>query len=276
MSGDSEGSIASGKLRHSLTEQEEAQLTRRWQVNDDRAAAELLARIHWGQVVAQAQRYRHQGVQLCDLVGEGNVGLMVALGKFEPERGVRFGAYASYWIKAFIAGCVSRRRGLRTGTFFKLRRERARVTNELGWNENAERVLAQRVNLPLERVREHLQRLDLTFISFDSDLHPGSSERAADTCDQEHELARFQGAQQLRRRVALALASLDPRERYIAEKRLMEDEQDKPTLAQLAQHFKISRERVGRIEARTKRKLRERISREMIRVDDASAASVRG
>lgn len=260
---DSVGSIASGKTRHSLTAEEEADLTRRWQLREDRAAAELLARVHWGQVVAQALRYRNQGVQLCDLVGEGNVGLMVALRKFEPERGVRFGAYATYWIKAYIAGCVSARRGLGSGTFFRLSRERARVTSELGWNEKAEQVLAQRLSLPLARVREQLQRLDLTFVSYDSDLHHGAlagDEPSLYTCwDQERQLARSQEEQHLRSRVAHALASLDPRERYIAEQRLMEDESDKPTLSELARHFKVSRERVGRIEARTKRKLRERI-----------------
>lgn len=249
-----EGVARSRAMSGALSLEQEAALARRWRAEGDRTAAEALARGHVAQVMAQARRYRSHGIPLCDLVGEGNLGLMVALSKFEPERGVPFGAYASYWIKACITSRVSSDRGLSSGQFFRLRRERARVACELGAGEAAERTLAERLSLSLERTREQLARLDARSVP------PQEADQAADPWEEEQLLVRFQDQRRLSQRVSRALASLDPRERYIAEQRLMVDDQDKPTLAELARHFKVSRERVGRLEARTKRKLRERIA----------------
>ncbi|HYQ17381.1 MAG TPA: sigma-70 family RNA polymerase sigma factor, partial [Polyangiaceae bacterium] len=92
--------LAAAKRAPELDRDAEAELARRWKVNGDRRAANELARSHQRQVVAIAMKLRHYGVPVGELIAEGNVGVVQALAKFEPERGVRFGTYASYWVRA--------------------------------------------------------------------------------------------------------------------------------------------------------------------------------
>jgi RNA polymerase sigma-32 factor len=92
--------LAAARQAPELGRDEEAELARRWRVSGDRPAANALARAHMRQVVTSAMKYRHYGVPLGELVAEGNIGIFQALAKFQPERGVRFGTYASYWGRA--------------------------------------------------------------------------------------------------------------------------------------------------------------------------------
>src|SRR3954462_16015910 len=91
---------AAARRTPELQRDEEAELARRWQVSGDRRAANTLARAHLRLVGANAMKYRHYGVPVSELVAEGNLGVVQALAKFQPERGVRFGTYASYWVRA--------------------------------------------------------------------------------------------------------------------------------------------------------------------------------
>jgi RNA polymerase sigma-32 factor len=139
-------------LGRPLGRQEEADLARRWQCSRDRNAADRLMRAEAGRVLAMAIKYRRYGVPLTELVAEGNLGIVHALGKFDPERGIRLATYAAYWIRASILEHVVRSwslvgggsGALRSRMFFKLRRERARVTNLLGEGEAADREIAPR------------------------------------------------------------------------------------------------------------------------------------
>jgi len=113
---------------------EERELVRRWQQRSDGTAREQLMRAGMRDVVAIARRYSGANVPLEDLVSEGTLGLMTAIDRFDPDRGVRLVKYSSHWIRARITRCILRewKRG-RTGMgstrvqrFFKVRRERAR------------------------------------------------------------------------------------------------------------------------------------------------------
>src|SRR5688572_11757677 len=118
----------------------ELDLARRWKAHGDRSAAEQLCRAQLRYVVAIALKYRRYGVPLGELIAEGNYGLVHALGKYEPERGIRFITYAAYWVRAHVLGHVLKSWSLvgnaggplRSRLFFRLRRERIRVANLLG------------------------------------------------------------------------------------------------------------------------------------------------
>ena len=122
-----------------LSREEENTLAARARAGDRRAADRLLE-AHLRDVVFVAKKHRYYGIPLGDLIAEGNLGLLRALEKFEPERGVRFSTYAAHWIRSFIMGYVLRSWTLvggRTGVlssnlFFRLRRERARLESLYG------------------------------------------------------------------------------------------------------------------------------------------------
>src|SRR3954470_17629413 len=91
-----------------LPREEETELARRVRDLGDKRAADTLVRAHLRAVMAAAVKHRHYGVPVSELIAEGNCGLVMALQKFDPERGVRFGTYAKHWIRAYILACVMR------------------------------------------------------------------------------------------------------------------------------------------------------------------------
>jgi RNA polymerase sigma-32 factor len=263
--------LAAARRVPELGRDEEAELARRWKVAGDRRAANALARSHLRQVVAIAMKLRHYGVPVGELVAEGNVGVVQALAKFEPERGVRFGTYASYWVRAQMLSHVVKSYSavqgsdgpMRSQVFFKLRRERVRVANQFGAGEAADQELAQRLGVSIERVRGMLQRLDGRDVSLDAPVTAESGkllDRVPAPDDQEQQLYAEQVRGSLQSAVSDAVARLDSRERYIVEKRLMADGDEQQSLADIARLLKISRERARQLEARAKSKLRRFIS----------------
>ena len=241
-----------------LTAEQEAELIRRWKTCRDASAADRLVRAQLPHVRAQALRYGRRGPLLADLIAEGNLGIVLALDKFEPERGVPFSAYAAYWVRARMTGCLLAGRGVSSAKYFKLIRERRRAIGEFGEGEKATLALAERLRTTVEKLNQQLVVLDMRWVPYDSDaLERGAVVDALCTPgDQEERLTGLQGASRLRGRVRAALKALDARERYIVRRRLMADAPDQPSLAELARHFNVSRERVGQLEARAKRKLR--------------------
>ncbi len=254
-----------------LEREEELELTRRWKYHQDRDAADRLARGHMRVVVATAHKYRRYGVPLGELVAEGNFGVAHALSKFDPERGLRFVTYSIYWIRAFMLDHIIRSWSmvgggagpLRSRVFFKLRRERVRITNMLGAGEAADRALAERIGVKPEVLRRMVQRLDSRDVSLELTVSTESKVRLVDclpgTDNQEQGLLDQQVGSSMRGAVGLALAELDPRERYIAEHRLMADHAEELSLAEIGRVLGVSRERARQLEARTKTKLRARI-----------------
>ncbi|MFZ5890743.1 MAG: sigma-70 family RNA polymerase sigma factor [Myxococcota bacterium] len=255
----------------SLERDEELELARRWKHHGDRDAAERLTRAHLGVVVHMAHKYRHYGVPLSDLVAEGNFGLAQALNRFEPERGLRFVTYATYWIRAFVLDHVIKSWSLvgggagplRSRVFFKLRRERARVANVLGNGEAAERELAERLGVGVDVVRRMTQRLDARDVSLDLHVSADSTVRLLDTLpandDQERDVQEREVEASVAEAVHSAIAELDARERYIVRHRLMADPADELSLADIGRVLGVSRERARQLESRTKAKLKARI-----------------
>jgi len=203
-----------------------------------------------------------------DLVSEGNCGLTLALFRFDPERGVRFGTYAKHWVRAHIIACVVRSLNivggssglLKTQDFFKLRRERARVTALHGEGDVADEALAARMNISLERLRGLLARLDSKTFSLDVPRPPELKEDLVEpgtaTLTPEESYSHEQVHGIVRAAVASAVSCLDPRERFIATHRLMAASAEELSLTEIGERMGISRERARQLEARTKEKLK--------------------
>jgi len=282
--------LAAARRTPELGRDEEAELARRWRASGDRAAANALARAHLRQVVAIAMKYRHYGVPVSELVAEGNIGVVQALAKFQPERGVRFGTYASYWVRAQMLSHVVKSYSsvggsdgpMRSQMFFKLRRERVRVTNQFGLGEAADRELALRLGVSLERVRGMMQRLDGRDVSLDAKLSADSGkllDRMLAPDDQEQELFLRQFRDSIGSALSDAVAQLDARERYIVEHRLMADASEELSLAEIARTLGVSRERARQLETRALSKLKRaiamssnRVVREWLEAELTSAA----
>lgn len=253
-----------------LSREEEHELAVRAQAGDE-AAVHALARSNLRFVVAVALRYRRYGIPVADLVSEGNLGLSIAARKFDPSRGTRFVTYASYWIRAYILDLVVRSTTmvgagsgpLRSKIFFRLRRERAKLGNEeLEPGERLAR-LARSFGTSEEKMAEMLARLDARDVSLDQPTFADSGTTLLDTL--EGTLASPEaalGARELdaerRTGVAVALEVLDPRERYIVERRYMGDTE--VSLAEIGRTLGVSRERARQLEARAKEKLRQKLA----------------
>ncbi len=255
-----------------LTREEETELWRRRHEDLDNRASEALIRANLRYVIAIAWKYRRYGLPIADLVAEGNLGIMHALAKFEPERGNRFVTYAAYWVRAFILNyivgswsLVGAGSGvLRTRTFFKLRRERVRVTNLLGEGDRAMEVLAERFGASPVQMAEMITRLETRDVSLSSRVFDDGTMTLMDTLvsvdvSQEEAYARSQRSRRANQLVHAALDILDRRERHIVEHRLMADEEECQSLAELGRFLGVSRERARQLETRAKRKLTQRV-----------------
>src|SRR5690349_18618862 len=138
--------LGEAKRAPRLGREQELELALRWKQQGDRLAADTLARANLRHVVTIALKYRHYGVGVSELIAEGNFGVVHALGKFEPERGIRFVTYSAHWVRAYMLDHIIKTwsvvgggtGALRSRLFFRLRRERVRVTNLLGEGEAAD------------------------------------------------------------------------------------------------------------------------------------------
>lgn len=221
-------------------------------------------------VVAVALQYRRYGIPISELIAEGSLGLILAVRKFDPERGTRFVTYAGYWIRAYVLDLVVKSASLvgggsgalRSKLFFRLRRERARVANHEQDQSRIVEELAQRFHVDTERMSRMLRQIDARDVSLDVTTHADSAVTMLDTlqdegASQEDELLASEQQTGLNDRLGLALGTLDRRERYIVEQRIMGE--DEMSLAELGRRLGVSRERARQIEARAKRKLKKRL-----------------
>ena len=248
-----------------LTPDEERRLALRWRRFGDRSAASRLVLGNLRFVVKIAFEYRTYGVRLLDLIQEGNLGLLVAVDRFDPDRGVRLTTYAVWWIRAYIQEYIRRSWSLvRFGTtraeqrcFYRLRRERQRLERE-GGKADPERLAAALgiSTTELEAIESRITRRDM---SLDDPAYMDTDETrgdrlADDTPGPESRLADRELSEKAREQIRAALEALDPRERAILSKRYLA--QKPATLKELGASFGISRERVRQLEARAKAKLR--------------------
>lgn len=264
--------ISSARGEDALSREEEVELARRFKATGDAKAAERLVRANLKYVVAIALSYRRYGLRLADLVSEGNLGLMMALGKFDPERGVRFVTYAAYWSRAYILNYVIKSWSmvgggsgpLRSKMFFKLRRERAMVSNLLGEGDEQKsmELLAERIGQSVEKTKELTRRLEARDVSLDVQQHEEGRTTLLDGLQdarptQEERYMEEERMDALRGALAEAVAQLDERERFIVEQRLMADEET--SLAEIGRQLGVSRERARQLEARAKAKLKKQL-----------------
>jgi RNA polymerase sigma-32 factor len=236
-------------------------------------------------VVKVAYEYRACGFRLADLVQEGNIGLMRAVQKYDPDRGVRLLSYAAWWIRAYIQDYILRSYSLvRLGTtqaqrklFFSLNRAR----RELGAGDpgtspelDAARI-ASRLGVTPRDVEEMTQRMSGHDVSLDAvaadGTHPHLDDVAGAGVGQDHALSLAQEKLRLEDRIGGALATLDWRERYLIEQRVMSDRP--ATLQEVGDHFGISRERARQIEVRAKRKLKHELHALACELDLPAAAA---
>lgn len=250
-----------------LTAAEEAKLFRKWKRTKSPAIkrAILLANLRY--VVAIALGYRFYPVDIADLIAEGNLGLMIAFDKFDPRKGTRLITYSAYWIRALILNLIIRSwHGGRTGAgpyrskyFFKIKREKARSICRHGECEEAYEELAEKMSLPVAKVRAMARTLERADISMDSPVKDGSSTTLQELMQGKvpppDEITEANETEKLvKRLVHDAMQTLDHRERYIIEKRILDEE--KSSLAEIGRELGVSRERARQLEGRAKKKIR--------------------
>jgi RNA polymerase sigma-32 factor len=246
-----------------LEPQEEFMLAKAWREHDDRAAAHRLVTSHLRLVAKIAMGYRGYGLPIAEVVSEGNVGLMQAVKRFEPERGFRLATYAMWWIKAAIQEYILRSWSLvKMGTttnqkklFFNLRRAKARISAFADGDLHPTQVklLADSLRVTEKEVVDMNRRLG-------GDASLNTPIRDEDESDEwqdwlvdetpSQELVLLENEELARRRRALgeALTVLNSRERRIFEARRLAEKSI--TLERLAREFSVSRERVRQIEVR--------------------------
>jgi RNA polymerase sigma-32 factor len=251
-----------------LTPEEERRLALRWRRFRDREAAERLVTGNLRFVVKIAFEYRTYGARLLDLIQEGNLGLLVAVDRFDPARGVRLTTYAVWWIRAYIQEYIRRSWSMvRFGTtraeqrcFYRLRRERQRLERNGGKADPDKLAAALGVtSRELEAIESRITRRDM---SLDDAAYVDTEETKGDRiADDRPGPESMVGEEELHQRahdeIHRALESLDARERDILHRRYLAA---KPaTLKEIGALFGISRERVRQLEARAMAKLRERL-----------------
>lgn len=265
-----------------LDRQAELSLSRAYLDGDERAG-ERLVMCTLRYVVKIAVGYRGYGYRLSDLVAEGNIGLLQAVRRFQPERELRFMTYASYWVRAHILSFILKSWslvGVGTGPmqsklFFRLHREKSKLAARLGEGADLTPVLAKKFDCSEERIRSMEQRIDGRDISLDAQAFRDSNVTIMDTLrddgdDQEHCCANGEVAQIVRERVDEAMVCFDERERLIVNERLLGSD-EKRTLAELGKELGLSRERVRQLEQRVKVKLRRSLA-DLAEQDYAQAA----
>ena len=252
-----------------LSREAEVALAETYKEGADVKAAHRLVVSNLRFVVKVAHEYRGYNLKLLDLIQEGNIGLMMAVKKFEPAKGYRLISYAVWWIRAYIQNFILRSWSLvKLGTtqaqrklFFKLRSERERADRAAGPGVAATSAeLARRLQVEEREIIDMEMRLAARDFSLDAEVQDGSRQTHADLLqgDQEASLeedfAHGEALQLLRTRVSTVMKDLNEKERYIVDCRLMSEEP--MTLQAIGHHFSISRERARQIESNVKRKIR--------------------
>ena len=244
-----------------LTRDQEVALARSYRDTGDVKAAYKLVASNLRLVVKLAHEYHRNPLALLDLVQEGNIGLMQAVKKFDPERGVKLSSYAAWWIRAYILRYIMDNwKMVKLGTteaqrklFFKLRQEQDRMTAQ-GF-EVTPKLLADRLNVTEQDVIDMDQRLGHDEVSLDAPMGNDEDDKstrqdrllpsnavAADVTLGNNELKEL-----FRAKLADFSKELNEKEKYIFEQRLVADEPK--TLQDIGAHFGVSRERARQIEA---------------------------
>jgi RNA polymerase sigma-32 factor len=255
-----------------LEPQEEYMLAKSWREHGDREAAHRLVTSHLRLVAKIAMGYRGYGLPISEVISEGNVGLMQAVKRFEPDKGFRLATYAMWWIKAAIQEYILRSWSLvKMGTtanqkklFFNLRKAKSRISalEEGDLHPDQVKLIAKRLGVTEQDVVDMNRRLggDVSLnspIREDGDSGEWQDWLVDDSASQESRLAESEESDNRKKALGEALTVLNDRERRIFEARRLADEPI--TLEELADEFGVSRERVRQIEVRAFEKVQKAV-----------------
>jgi RNA polymerase sigma-32 factor len=262
-----------------LEPNEEFMLAKSWREHGDRDAAHKLVTSHLRLVAKIAMGYRGYGLPIGEVVSEGNVGLMQAVKRFEPDKGFRLATYAMWWIKASIQEYILRSWSLvKMGTtanqkklFFNLRKAKSKISalGEGDLRPEQVKTIATKLGVNEQDVIDMNRRL-----GGDSSLNTPLREDGDgewqdwlvdDSESQERRYAESQESDNRHSALREALDVLNPRERRIFEARRLVD--DPITLEQLSEEFGVSRERVRQIEVRAFEKVQEAVKKAIVRIE---------
>jgi RNA polymerase sigma-32 factor len=266
--------MAELRLHAPISREEEQALAVRWREQGDVEAARRLVLSNLRLVVKIAMEYRRSWTNLLDLIQEGNVGLMQAVQRFDPEQGVKLSSYAAYWIRAYMLKyLIDNIRIVRLGStraerklFFRLNKEKRELERQ-GY-EVEPKLLAERLDVTEQDVLSMEQRLAEGEVSFDAPVQGEDSDRtlgdlvSGGGASAEDEVGDRELREVFLAKVKEFAEGLEPRERQIVEQRILAEEPR--TLQELGDEFGVTRERVRQLEARLVKRLREYLQREVV------------
>ena len=271
-----------------LEPEEEFMLAKRWQEHEDSEAAHKLVTSHLRLVTRIAMGYRGYGLPIGEVISEGNVGLMQAVKRFEPDKGFRLATYAMWWIRASIQEYILRSWSLvKMGTtaaqkklFFNLRRMKGQIKALEDGDLRPDQVkkIATTLGVPEDDVISMNRRLggDASLNApVRADMEGGGEWQdwlVDDAPDQEERLVESEELSQRKAYLAKAMATLNERERRIFEARRLAEEP--ATLEDLSEEFGVSRERIRQIEVRAFEKVQAAVQKAARRDEAATGATV--
>lgn len=252
-----------------LTRQKEREYAMAWHLHKDEKALHALTTPHMRLVVSIALRFRHHGLPLNDLIQEGNVGLMQAADRFDPNRDIRFSVYAKWWIRSHIQNFVLRNWSIvRTGStlaqkqlFFNLRRLRAQidtVASHVMSNEDRQKI-AQELKVQFKDVIDMENRLaardlSLSIPAYGLDAEDWGETIPDDRDTPEHEVLQKSNSSALQQCLKTIMFCLNKREKQIINSRHLSESPS--TLSSLSEELNISKERIRQLENKALRKMR--------------------
>ncbi len=249
-----------------LTQEQEFDLAVKYRKNGDVESAHKLITANLRFVVKVAFEYKSYGIKLLDLIQEGNIGLMMAVKKFDPYKGYRFISYAIWWIRAYIQNFIIKTWSLvKIGTtqaqkklFYKIGKVRKALESNEG-NEKKYDILAKDLEVHKEDIIEMEQRMSSRDLSLDAPFDEGHELTHLELLqesspNQEEALAHEEEKKIREREITTAMKRLNEKEIYVIKNRIMSD--TPLTLQEIGDHLKLSRERVRQIESEALKKLR--------------------
>ena len=260
-----------------LGKEEELELARKWRDDKDENALHTLINAYGRLVVAGASKFKHYGLPIGDLIQEGNVGLMQAAARFDPDREIRFSTYASWWIRSAMQDYVLRNWSIvRTGTtaahkslFFNMRRLRSKIdgaSTDYGLTESGRHKIAEEMNVRMADVEEMEKRMFGGDQSLNATIKHDTEEEwqtflSDERPDPEDAVMGMKDAETRSEWLNTALKALTDREQTIIKERHLQ--YDTVTLEALGNELGISKERVRQLEQRAMEKLKGAIKKQV-------------